>query len=77
VRQTILDVLDSISDTVAFSKAKIKLYRQDLELRESSEGLSMAILDFTRYAVGYLDRSSARELNPRHPLFSSSCLSPD
>ncbi|KAH6616043.1 hypothetical protein B0J18DRAFT_294819 [Chaetomium sp. MPI-SDFR-AT-0129] len=61
VRETILNMLDSISDTVAFKTAEIRMYRQDLELRDRSENLYMAILNFIRYAVAYLDRSSALE----------------
>lgn len=69
VRETILNMLDSISDTVAFKTAEIRMYRQNLELRDRSEKLYMAILNFIRYAVTYLDRSSARELQPQHSLF--------
>ncbi|KAK4141956.1 uncharacterized protein C8A04DRAFT_38728 [Dichotomopilus funicola] len=61
VRETILNMLDSISDTVAFRTDEIRMYRQDLELRDRSEKLYMAILNFIRYAVAYLDRSSALE----------------
>ncbi|KAK3953874.1 hypothetical protein QBC32DRAFT_386268 [Pseudoneurospora amorphoporcata] len=61
VRHTIFDMLDSLGDTVSHSKAQIRLYSDDMDLKEKSEDLFMAILDFVAYVVSYLNRSSARE----------------
>ncbi|KAK3493695.1 hypothetical protein B0T13DRAFT_531011 [Neurospora crassa] len=61
VRETILQMLDSLGDTVSHSKAQIKLYSDDPDLKEKSEDLYMAILDFVAYVVSYLNRSSAIE----------------
>ncbi|EGO60161.1 hypothetical protein NEUTE1DRAFT_97352 [Neurospora tetrasperma FGSC 2508] len=61
VRETILQMLDSLGDTVSHSKAQIKLYSDDPDLKEKSEDLYMAILDFVAYVVSYLNRPSAIE----------------
>ncbi|EAA29145.2 hypothetical protein GE21DRAFT_8411 [Neurospora crassa] len=61
VRETILQMLDSLGDTVSHSKAQIRLYSDDPDLKEKSEDLYMAILDFVAYVVSYLNRSSAIE----------------
>lgn len=59
IREKIVETLDSLSDTISHTKSEIKLYSRDMELREKSEDLYMAILDFVRHAVSYLDKSSA------------------
>lgn len=59
VRVKILEVLDSLSETISHTKAEIRMYSQNQNLRDKSEALYMAILDFARFAAAYLNKSSA------------------
>ncbi|KAL8904078.1 MAG: hypothetical protein Q9207_003505 [Kuettlingeria erythrocarpa] len=67
IRKTILDMLDSLGDTVSHSKAQIRLYLDDPDLKEKSEGLYTVTLDFVRYVVAYLHRSIASISLPPTP----------
>ncbi|KAH0563404.1 hypothetical protein GP486_002025 [Trichoglossum hirsutum] len=61
VREQILELFDSLSDRISHTKAKIKLYSQDTELRDKSEDLYMSILDGVRHCVVWLNKTSALE----------------
>ncbi|KAI0418226.1 hypothetical protein F5X98DRAFT_386444 [Xylaria grammica] len=61
IRGRIVEALDSLCDTISHSKAEIRLYNHDPDLKEKSEALYMAILNFVRPVVAHLDRSSALE----------------
>ncbi|KLU89557.1 hypothetical protein MAPG_08528 [Magnaporthiopsis poae ATCC 64411] len=61
VRGKILEVLASLSETISHTKAEIRLYTQNQELRDKSEALYMAILDFVQAAAAYLNKASAVE----------------
>lgn len=60
-RVKILEVLDSLSETISHTKAEIRMYSRNQELRDKSEALYMAILDFARFAAAYLNKSSASQ----------------
>ncbi|TGJ79256.1 hypothetical protein E0Z10_g9505 [Xylaria hypoxylon] len=61
IRGKIVEALDSLCDTISHSKAEIRLYNHDPDLKEKSEALYMAILNFVRPVVAYLDKNSALE----------------
>lgn len=59
VRGKILEVLASLSETIYHTKAEIRLYTQNQDLRDRSEALYMAILDFVQMAAAYVNKASA------------------
>ncbi|KAL2193831.1 hypothetical protein P885DRAFT_63606 [Corynascus similis CBS 632.67] len=61
VRVKILEVLDSLSETISHTKAEIRMYSRNQDLKEKSEALYMAILDFVRLVAAYLNKSSAAQ----------------
>ncbi|KAL2137779.1 hypothetical protein VTI28DRAFT_8267 [Corynascus sepedonium] len=61
VRVKILEVLDSLSETISHTKAEIRMYSRNQDLKDKSEALYMAILDFVRLAAAYLTKSSAAQ----------------
>jgi hypothetical protein len=76
VRVKILDALDSLSETISHTKAEIRMYSRNQDLRDKSEALYMAILDFARLAAAYLDKSSAcASLHAVIPVCKFLCLS--
>ncbi|KAI0490448.1 hypothetical protein F4859DRAFT_8203 [Xylaria cf. heliscus] len=61
IRGKIVEGLDTLCDTISHSKAEIRLYNHEPDLKEKSEALYMAILNFVRPVVAYLDKNSAVE----------------
>ncbi|KAJ2987465.1 hypothetical protein NUW58_g4490 [Xylaria curta] len=59
IRNKILEALQNLSHTISHTKAEIRLYSRDQTLKDKSEILYMALLDFVRAAVAYLDKNSA------------------
>ncbi|KAL8409952.1 hypothetical protein RB594_008150 [Gaeumannomyces avenae] len=59
VRGKICEVLNSLSETISHTTAEIRMYSRNQDLKDKSEALYMAILDFTQLATSYLNKSSA------------------
>ncbi|KAH6854717.1 hypothetical protein B0I37DRAFT_38274 [Chaetomium sp. MPI-CAGE-AT-0009] len=60
-REDILELFDSLSERGKQTKARIRLYSHDPDLRASAEELYMAVLDCVRHSMTWLDARSAAE----------------
>ncbi|KAK4100558.1 hypothetical protein N658DRAFT_524689 [Parathielavia hyrcaniae] len=60
-REDILELFDSLSERGKQTKARIRLYSYDPDLRSSAEALYMAVLDCVRHSMAWLDARSAAE----------------
>jgi hypothetical protein len=65
IRDKILEALDSLNGTVSHTTAEIRLYSRNQDLRDKSESLYIAIMEFVKMTMRYLRKSSVSEWEER------------